>query len=1040
MSEGILKALMKLFAYVAFRTEDAQSRRSVVENFLNQQLNHRLVSEYLALFDEFYNEHQKKLEDRNRFYKRHAAGSVKILKIAYNVNEELTHYQKIIVLIQLIEFLNSGQGINEIEREVIGTVASTFNIVDKEARLIYNFILSKKSKNLPDSEKILVVDDNEKNKHLSSKHLFRNNLKGSISFLHIESASLFIFRFDTNLDLFMNGQLISEKRINVLRPGSALRNKRIKPIYYSDILGQFTSDKIATPVLFEVDNITYKFNKKAIGLHNTSFTSESGKLVGIMGSSGAGKSTLINVLSGSYIPTSGSVRINGIDLHNEPERLEGLIGYVSQDDLLIEDLTVFQNLYYNAKLCFGNLSEYNIKKKVINLLKSLGLYEIRNMKVGNPLNKKISGGQRKRLNIALELIREPSVLFLDEPTSGLSSKDSDNIIDLLKELAIKGKLVFVVIHQPSSDIFKMFNQLLVLDEGGYLIYNGDPVESIQYFKACINHANWEESECPHCGNVNAEQILNIVGAQVVDEYGNLTPSRKLEPAEWHQRFKEMYKDKGINEDDDRTEKRLPKITFKIPNRINQFLIFLRRDLVAKFTNNQYLMINFLETPVLALLLSYIIRYYNVDSNNTAGYIFAKNPNLTIYIIMAVIIAIFVGLTVSAEEIINDRKILKREKFLNLSRLSYLFSKVAILTGLSAIQAFLFVLVGNAIIGIKGMFFEYWLILFSSSVFANMLGLNISDSFRKTVNIYITIPFLIIPQLILSGIFISFDRFNPDISSPNQIPWYGELITTRWAFEALAVNQFKNNRYEKHFYVYDKMKSQASFKKEYWLPAMQNKLEKAKKLYVTKEEPEYLNYILSLLQTEFRKNEIDGINIKKFFDVDTYKKNFNLQVYVSTKEYLNTLKKYYRELYNTSDRLQDKEKQKLTKTPELRDRFIKLKNDYSNEALERYLRNKNNFFSSKIIEYSGQFYQKVDPIFRDPEYPFIKAHFFSPSKNIYNKPFSTFYVNLLVIWVFNLLLFISLNLRLLPRVINYGFFVSSTLKRKRKTAVIQYHDR
>ena len=146
------------------------------------------------------------------------------------------------------------------------------------------------------------------------------------------------------------------------------------------------------------------------------------------------------------------------------------------------------------------------------------------------------------------------------------------------------------------------------------------------------------------------------------------------------------------------------------------------------------------------------------------------------------------------------------------------------------------------------------------------------------------------------------------------------------------------------------------------------------------------------------------------------------------------------MYNTADRLQDKEKQKLTKTPELRAQFIKLKNDYSNEALERFLRNKNNFFSSKIIEYNGQFYQKVDPVFRDPEHPFIKAHFFSPEKNIFNKPFSTFYVNLLVLWVFNLLLFISLNLRLLPRVLNYGFFVSSTINRKRKTATIQYHDR
>ena len=158
------------------------------------------------------------------------------------------------------------------------------------------------------------------------------------------------------------------------------------------------------------------------------------------------------------------------------------------------------------------------------------MFEIKDIQVGSPLNKKISGGQRKRLNIALELIREPAVLFLDEPTSGLSSRDSENILDLLKELSLKGKLVFIVIHQPSSEIFKMFDRLLILDTGGYLIYNGDPVDSIIYFKSRVHHANWNESECHSCGNVNPEQIFNIVESSVIDEYGKLTDVRKISPA------------------------------------------------------------------------------------------------------------------------------------------------------------------------------------------------------------------------------------------------------------------------------------------------------------------------------------------------------------------------------------------------------------------------------------------------------------------------------------------------------------------------------
>ena len=153
-----------------------------------------------------------------------------------------------------------------------------------------------------------------------------------------------------------------------------------------------------------------------------------------------------------------------------------------QDDLLIEELTIYQNLYYNARLCLDNFPESKIIEIVHKILDDLDLYDIKDLKVGNPLKTIISGGQRKRVNIALELIREPSILFVDEPTSGLSSTDSENVMMLLKELAMKGKLVVVNIHQPSSDLFKLFDQLVVLDKGGYPAYAGNPVEGIIYFK------------------------------------------------------------------------------------------------------------------------------------------------------------------------------------------------------------------------------------------------------------------------------------------------------------------------------------------------------------------------------------------------------------------------------------------------------------------------------------------------------------------------------------------------------------------------------
>ena len=179
-----------------------------------------------------------------------------------------------------------------------------------------------------------------------------------------------------------------------------------------------------------------------------------------------------------------------------------------------------------------------------------------------------------------------------------------------------------------------------------------------------------------------------------------------------------------------------------------------------------------------------------------------------YLFMCVVVALFIGLTVSAEEIIRDSKILKRESFLNLSRSSYLSSKIVIMFALSAIQTLSFILIGNSILHIKGMWLEYFLVLFSTSCFANMLGLNISASFNSAVTIYILIPFLIIPQLILSGVIVKFDKINPDFASQSEVPLAGEIMASKWAYEALAVNQFKNNRYEKQFYDLDKTMSNA----------------------------------------------------------------------------------------------------------------------------------------------------------------------------------------------------------------------------------------
>lgn len=1028
MSEKILKALMRLFAIIAKADGNTVDAKSVVESYLKLQLNKEQVKEYFAIYEAFLKIQGEGARGEKK-KRRLAVSSVKVIVICDQINEELNQKQKFIVLLNLIEFVSSNGVISEQEMEFIVTVSSSFKIPDDE----FNECLSLASKNniseIKDSQNFLVIsnpsfgkpgykngsviNDTDTNGNVrpseiasakAIQHLNSDSIIGELAVLHVNSIGIYLIRYYGDAELFLNGQIITSHKIYVLSQGSSIRSSKVQPIYYSDIVSCFLKNISESEIIFSVNNIEYKFKNGQIGLHQLSFSENAGKLIGIMGGSGAGKSTLLNILNGNNSPSSGEVFVNGHNLHSDKKELEGVIGYIPQDDLLIEELTVYQNLFYNSKLCFDDYSDEKINGIVIEMLNDLGLYETQNLKVGNSLDKTISGGQRKRLNIALELIREPSVLFVDEPTSGLSSRDSENIMDLLKELSLKGKLVFVVIHQPSSEIFKMFDKLLILDVGGYPIYNGNPVESVIYFKTLINQVNAKESECITCGNVNPEQIFNIIESKVLDEHGNQTRLRRISPKEWNEFY---ISEKAVNSTVTGGNVKQPiKNTFKNPNFLNQFKVFLTRDILSKLSNTQYLFINLLEAPLLALILATLIKYYK----NNQNYLFSENKNMPAYIFMCVIVSLFIGLTVSAEEIIRDRKILKRESFLNLSRGSYLTSKMLILFSISAIQTLAFVFIGNYILEIKGMYFDYWIVLFSASCFANMLGLNISSAFNSAVTIYILIPFLLIPQILLSGVIVKFEELNPKISSLSVVPFSGEIMVSRWAFEALAVNQFVNNEYEKQIFNYEKEISNAGWKKVYWFSKMNDMADDLK-------NPENRSSKLPILYHEINV-EMKILSKIPFASLNKLNaENFDEKTLLELKYYLRKVKKHYSVIYDNAVKSKDSWMGKFQENEKGKSEYKYLLNNYQNEKIENLVKNAGSDLE-EIVENDGKLIATGNPIFRDgSKEHFIRSHFFSPTKNLFGNLYSTYWVNICVIWGMSLLLWLTLYFDVLRKILD-----------------------
>jgi ABC transport system ATP-binding/permease protein len=1007
MSEEILKALTQLFAIITKQDGGVtENERQFVINFFQQELDQDSVKGYVQLYDDISG--YGKEEERNKLTS--VKDSVKTLGICKKINKTLTQKQKVVVLIKLLELVSSDKNFTPQRMEIVNTVSTVFNIIQDQYNLIESFVISEDVSKFNFADILLMNAAETKSAELQ-KHAHAH-IEGQLVFMRVSSVDMYFTKYLGHESNILNGFIVQPNRVYLFSHGSTIKTQAGDAHYYSDIVADFNEELKTTKLSFNANIEEFKFPNGAIGLRDVLISEGPGKLIGIMGASGAGKTTLLLALAGLEKPSKGEILINGFDIHKEKEQIQGVIGFVSQDDLLIEELTVYENLYYNAKLCFADFTEEQLSKRVMEVLENLGLDQRKDLKVGNPLEKTISGGQRKRLNIALELIREPAILFLDEPTSGLSSRDSENVIDLLKELSLKGKLIFVVIHQPSSDIYKMFDKMVIMDTGGFPSYYGPPVEAVTYFKKSTHQVDSNRGQCETCGNVNPEQIFNIIEAKVVDEYGQPTNKRKVNPTQWHDMYKERFK---INRVEDVKEK--PPVTLKIPTWAKQIKIFTVRDFLAKLSNKQYLLINLLEGPLLALILAFIIKYKSAPGGKE--YIFRFNDNFPAFMLMSIIVALFMGLTVSAEEIIRDRKILKRESFLNLSWNSYLFSKLAILFLLSAIQTFCFVLVGNLILEIHGMTFAFWFVLFSTSCLANVLGLNISSAFNSAVTVYVMIPLLLIPQMILSGLLFNFDKLNNLISTKGKVPVVADLMASRWAYEAMAVYQFKNNDYEAPFFGYHLTESKADFKSGYLGDEL-----KRKNLFVLENfenKNDSIQQIVSrnllimraqLASEPFRQG-LENVDLNEVLTPGKYSKATGQLI----QSYLDQLQKYYQKIYNENVAIEEKAMSYFEKNTEGYN-VNEYKNRYYNESLADLVKNVNT--KERLLEYNGEIIQQINPIFQTPRPSNLidyRAAFFVPEKNFFGVTISTYIFNILVIWLMTFIFYLTLYFEHLRKMID-----------------------
>ena len=799
MTDIILSSFLSLFALFGKEegVDETRARRMLV-SYLRHHFGIRNTGGYV----DFYSDMRSAYELRDDL-----DDNAVVATICDNLQGKIRKEEGWMLLLRIMEFCGTNT-----RHPMFKTMAEKFDVPEKLFDDYVDFVEGK------ESEHVLVLRP--------------DGFAGELRTLQIEEkgAEKLVFTYNGSDRVLLNDVPVLPGAYQVWLQSSVLKGVSGKPFYYSSVISEYNrrarneEKGDESRVVFSGKDLEYRFPGSDNGLHGMSFTLHGGELTAIMGGSGTGKSTLLSILNGSLVPDEGILTINGVPvmtpqggMKKEDGGVKDLIGYVPQDDLLIEELTVYQNLYYTAKLCFASVSEEEIEERVMRTLRDLDLEGAKDLKVGSAINKFISGGQRKRLNIALELIREPLVLFLDEPTSGLSSSDTERLMNLLKEQTCRGRLIVLTIHQPSSDVYKLFDRLWLLDRGGYPVFDGNPIDAITYFKEAAGYADAETSACPTCGNVNPEIMLNIIEERAISSGGETSDERKMSPQEWHELYlKNRPKSLPLAAKEEAAP--LPTSKLKKPGRMEQFVIFLKRNLKTKITNFQYLSIALLEAPVLAVICGMLTRYAPSE-----GYSVMENKNLVSYLFMSVIVATFIGMSGSAEEIIKDRALLKREKFLHLSYSSYIWSKIVLMAGVSLIQTFLFILIGNYIMGIHGLFGVWWLVLFITAFLANLTGLLLSQCLNSIVAIYISIPLLLIPQILLCGLVVSFSDLTPKSTTGN-VPFIGDLIPSRWSYEALAVTSYTDNAYEKPFFSMDKERQENQFYNVGFLAELQSQLE------------------------------------------------------------------------------------------------------------------------------------------------------------------------------------------------------------------------
>jgi ABC-type multidrug transport system ATPase subunit/pSer/pThr/pTyr-binding forkhead associated (FHA) protein len=490
----------------------------------------------------------------------------------------------------------------------------------------------------------------------------------------------------------------------------------------------------AEPVI-TAEGIAKVFANGNRGLHSTTLTVERAEMVAIMGPSGSGKSTLLKLLNGEIALTTGLLKIYGLDFLRYQTYLGAQMGYVPQDDIIHRDLTVEQTLRFASRIRLpSGLSSTDIDEKIKTVLQMVSMDD---PKLMNTLIHELSGGQRKRVSIAVELLNDPKLLFLDEPTSPLDPETIDEFLKCLRNLTANGTTVLMVTHKP-EDLAYM-DRVVFIGTGGYHAYTGRPDQMPTYF-----------------------QVESIIGV-----YALLSDPMKSKS--WHERITSERSGPSV--------KHIPISDTVKKDHLSQWFWQTARYLSVKLGNPTNIWIILLQPLIIALLVAITFDSFRNDVP-MSEYLMAIGVADTGLVFLISLAAVWFGVSLSTKEIVSERAIYRRERKMRLTPVVYLLSKQVVLSAMLLIQVTIFVVTlllrygreFHAPIATVGFLF----VLGSAAILFGLALSAFANSAESAVSI---LPIALMPQIILSGIV------SPVKSTLMELLSY--LTFGRWGTEGLA---------------------------------------------------------------------------------------------------------------------------------------------------------------------------------------------------------------------------------------------------------------